>query len=439
MSKKQKTRGKRAQAFSGQFIDLFAGCGGLSLGLMAAGWEGLFAVEQDSFAFDSLRHNLIEPTNSSPYKYKWPSWLTASPIEITKFIEEHADDLQKLRGKLDLLAGGPPCQGFSLAGKRKKNDPRNGLFRHYVKLVELLQPSFVLLENVKGISVAFKQSRDKKSGRKSKAIKATKPFSDRIKRSLEEAGYTVFGRHVRGMDLGVPQFRPRYIMLAIRDELLEDQPDFDPFKNYAQRRKKFLLAKKLPVKRPVTVRQAISDLTVDGKTLIDCTDSPGYKQLKYEKPKTHFQRLMHGSLNGHSPDSMRLIKHLPETAKRFEKIISSCRQGVQLNETDRNRFGLNKQCTTPLHADKPSHTLTTLPDDFLHYSEPRILTVREYARIQTFPDWYTFRGKYSTGGDRRLRECPRYTQVANAVPPFLAEFLGTLMKDLRKKLCANRR
>jgi DNA (cytosine-5)-methyltransferase 1 len=75
-----------------------------------------------------------------------------------------------------------------------------------------------------------------------------------------------------------------------------------------------------------------------------------------------------------------------------------------------------------------------LPDDILHYSEPRILSVREYARLQSFPDWYAFKGKYTTGGDRRVRECPRYTQVGNAVPPFLAECLGRLIKGLAKDL-----
>src|SRR5205823_5765211 len=120
--------------------------------------------------------------------------------------------------------------------------------------------------------------------------------------------------------------------------------------------------------------------------------------------------------------------------ERFRQIISSCRHGVQLSAADRERFGLKKHCVVPLHAGKPSHTLTTLPDDFLHYSEPRILTVREYARLQSFPDWYDFRGKYTTGGDRRLRECPRYTQAGNAVPPFLAEILGILISDLKQRL-----
>src|SRR5439155_2895633 len=105
---------------------------------------------------------------------------------------------------------------------------------------------------------------------------------------------------------------------------------------------------------------------------------------------------LHGMSNGTPPNSLRLARHGQEIRERFRQIISTCRHGVQLSAADRERFGLKKHCVVPLHAGKPSHTLTTLPDDFLHYSEPRILTVREYARLQSFPDWYDFRGKYTT-------------------------------------------
>src|SRR5258706_540076 len=98
---------------------------------------------------------------------------------------------------------------------------------------------------------------------------------------------------------------------------------------------------------------------------------------------------------------------------------------VELSKLDRERLGLSKHRTFPMAPDKLAPTVTTLPDDVLHYSEPRILTVRESARLQSFPDWFKFRGKYTTGGDRRKKECPRYTQVGNAVPPLLAQAIGT--------------
>jgi DNA (cytosine-5)-methyltransferase 1 len=103
---------------------------------------------------------------------------------------------------------------------------------------------------------------------------------------------------------------------------------------------------------------------------------------------------------------------------------------VQLNSADRTRLGLKKTCVVPLDPSRPSHTLTTLPDDIIHYSEPRILTVREYARIQSVPDWFEFKGQYTTGGDRRVRKVPRYTQAGNAVPPLLAEALGRAIGQL---------
>jgi DNA (cytosine-5)-methyltransferase 1 len=87
-------------------------------------------------------------------------------------------------------------------------------------------------------------------------------------------------------------------------------------------------------------------------------------------------------------------------------------------------LGMLKHRTVPMHPGKPAPTLTTLPDDILHYDEPRILTVREYARLQSFPDWFRFKGKYTTGGQSRRTECPRYTQVGNAVPPLLGRAIG---------------
>jgi DNA (cytosine-5)-methyltransferase 1 len=123
-----------------------------------------------------------------------------------------------------------------------------------------------------------------------------------------------------------------------------------------------------------------------------------------------------------------------EIRARFTDILATCKRGVHLSGDDRERLGIRKRCTLPLDPTKPSHTLTTLPDDIIHYSEPRILNVREYARLQSFPDWFEFKGKYTTGGVRRVRECPRYTQVGNAVPPLLAECIGSLLMQVKKRL-----
>jgi DNA (cytosine-5)-methyltransferase 1 len=415
------------------FVDLFAGCGGLSLGLMSAGLSGIFAVERDELAFSSLQSNLIDAHPSSKLSYSWPSWLGKKPAEITSFIEEHVHYLEGLAGQIDVIAGGPPCQGFSLAGRRKSNDPRNRLFKHYLRIVELLKPPYVLLENVRGVSIAFR-----KTISRAKNANLAEPFSERIGRELNELGYDVFTKLVHGTDVGVPQLRPRYILIGVRAELLDHKSDVDPFHNFDFRRKAFLRSKGLPTGRPVTVAEAISDLEVQRSKLVECVDSPGFQQISYRGPRTTYQRLLHGALDGAAPNSLRLARHRDETRKRFINILATCPKGVGLSDANRARLGLRKHCITPLHPKLPSHTLTTLPDDFLHYSEPRILTVREYARLQSFPDWYEFAGKYTTGGDRRLRECPRYTQVGNAVPPFLAEFLGRLLVDLDEQLCSSK-
>lgn len=320
-----------------------------------------------------------------------------------------------------------------MAGRRRKNDPRNALFRQYVRVVEALEPSLLLLENVRGIDVEFGKKK-KGSQRKRGPGRPPTPFSQKIKLKLESIGYVVFPKLVKALDFGVAQRRPRYLIIAVRRELLNGRELFDPFENLETIRLNFLKAKELPNDKPISVKEALSDLEVTGKTLIDCLDSPGFKQIVYSAPLTAYQRLLHGSMNGSAPNSLRLAKHRDTIRERFAGILATCRRGVQLSKQDRERLGLGKHCTVPLDPSMPSHTLTTLPDDILHYSEPRILCVREYARLQSFPDWYAFKGKYTTGGERRVRECPRYTQVGNAVPPFLSECLGLLLKDLASGL-----
>ena len=139
---------------------------------------------------------------------------------------------------------------------------------------------------------------------------------------------------------------------------------------------------------------------------------------------------MRKKLNGSKPNSLRIARHKDTTIIKFKLIHKICRPGLALNDAEKVIIGTRKQAITVLDPNKPSKTLTTLPDDILHYSEPRILTVRESARIQSFPDDFEFKGKYTTGGERRTQECPRYTQVGNAVPPLLGEVLGVLIKRL---------
>jgi DNA (cytosine-5)-methyltransferase 1 len=110
-------------------------------------------------------------------------------------------------------------------------------------------------------------------------------------------------------------------------------------------------------------------------------------------------------------------------------MLAECQPGKKVSAQYRAANDLNKVCIVPMAADQPAATLTTIPDDMIHYSQPRVLTVRECARLQSFPDWFQFKSKYTTGGKRRKVECPRYTQVGNAVPPLLGEALGRALKE----------
>ncbi|WP_394699684.1 DNA cytosine methyltransferase [uncultured Pseudodesulfovibrio sp.] len=408
-----------------QYIDLFSGCGGLSLGLLNSGWKGICAVEKNPDAFLTLSHNLITRDEAG---YLWPDWLPQKPLSTGELLNDYSSHLSSLKGKVTLLAGGPPCQGFSTAGKRDPNDPRNQLVRDYIKTVEIILPRFLLLENVRGFTHAF-----------SKGGEANKiPYSVIVAQSLEQLGYVVFHQMVKSSDFGVPQLRQRFILIAIKnnDPALKKLGDKTPFDLLAANTPLFRKRKGLPPKKETTVKDAISDLETEGKTYIDCQDSnvSGFKQIKYAPPKTmsKYQAFVRKGLNGDSPNSLRLARHRPATIEKFTKILKSCPKGHCLSVENRERLGMKKQATTPLHPHKVSATITTLPDDILHYNEPRILTVRENARIQSFPDWFEFLGSYTTGSTARKTSCPRYTQVGNAVPPLMAEAIGETLLQLAK-------
>jgi hypothetical protein len=136
--------GQVMNAFRSTFIDLFSGCGGLSLGLMNAGWHGLFAIEQSTDAFKTLVHNLVEERehNMGKPRFDWPSWLEKEPHEVAEFVRTQRRRLGKMRGEVQLVAGGPPCQGFSFAGRRTGKDPRNELFKHHLEVVDIVQKEF---------------------------------------------------------------------------------------------------------------------------------------------------------------------------------------------------------------------------------------------------------------------------------------------------------
>ena len=408
------------------FIDLFAGCGGMSLGFMNAGFSGIFAIEKNKDAFTTLIHNLHKEKITNGYN--WPKWLPLQNMTTADLLDNHLDGLKKMKQKVDLIIGGPPCQGFSLVGLRNPSDPRNRLTEEYIKIVEIIQPKIILLENVRGFQTAFKKN--------SESIQ--QPYSEYIIEQLENlpVGYKVFNKILIASEFGVPQPRPRFVLIAIRKDIsdalnlskLDNHEFYAKLLTYA---KEFKEEHNLKIKTPL--KDAIGDLETKNKKLKTCSDGNGFMQLSYKLPKTvnSYLHLMRKDCNSIlEPNSLRLPNHRPETIKKFSFLLDKAEKGKTLSKEMRSILNIKKQCLTVLASNGLSTTTTTSPDDCIHYSEPRVLTVRENARIQSFPDWFEFQGKYTTGGLRRQEDCPRYSQVGNAVPPIMAEVMGIFIKDI---------
>ncbi len=410
------------------FIDLFAGCGGLSLGLLQAGWKGLFAIEKSRDAFSTFQHNLV---GGKFHSFHWPDWLKIAPMSVQDLLKQHGKELRSLQETVDLLAGGPPCQGYSFAGRRNPSDPRNKLYLEYLEVVKLVQPRFLLFENVRGFTTGF--STMDNSGKKLR----TESHSEVVAQELKGLGYEVFSEALISSDAGVPQPRCRFVLLAIKkgDAILKTMGEDNFFNIFKELVPLFRKNKGLPMQGDITASMALSDLETKGKASIACVDSsvPGFKQIRYKVPKllSAYQAYLRKDMpSDEAPDSMRLVNHHAKTRNRFKEILKTCQPGQNISSADRVRLNIKKHSIIPLAADKLAATVTTLPDDFIHYSEPRVLTVREMARLQSFPDWFSFQGAYTTGGKDRRNKCPRYTQVGNAVPPLLAEALGKTLLNL---------
>lgn len=394
------------------YIDLFAGCGGLSLGLFNSGWHGLFAVEKNIDAFSTLEYNLINSRNH----FKWPEWLPMENIDINILLEQYREQLLELVGEIDLVVGGPPCQGFSMAGKRKGNDIRNKLSNAYIEFIKLVEPRMLFFENVNGFTVGFNRNY---KGEKKKGI----PYSIKLIKELEKEGYNVASRIITMSEYGVPQKRKRFILFAIKD----GNPD-DFFQKLINNRDEFLLQRELRV--PITVKQAIGDLERHNGE-VQSKDTKSFMNGRYGRKRSTYQKLMRMNCKrGVIPDSHRFAKQKNETTELFERLMNATPATIRITPKMELVEGLKKRGITPLKKNSICPTITSIPDDFIHYSEPRIMTVRENARIQSFPDDYEFKGKYTTGGDRRKVDVPRYTQVANAVPPLFAEQVGIALQEM---------
>lgn len=395
------------------YIDLFAGCGGLSLGLHNAGWKGLFAIEKNIDAFKTLEYNLIEKN----HHFDWPSWLPQKNHEIDKVNKDYKEQLIQLAGSIDLVAGGPPCQGFSMAGRRKEGDARNNLVKSYIKFIRLVKPKLIFFENVKGFTQEFKKNKEK-----------GKKYASYVEKALNRSDYFVKGQLVNFGNFGVPQKRTRFILVGIRKDVpgASKKRAEEFFSRLSANRFDFLHERGLTI--DTNLRDTLSDLLMSNG-VEQSPDSPNFKAGIYAAPKSKYQELMRQGVAQAIPDSHRFPKHRQDIIEKFGYILANSKKNKDIDESIRQRYNIKKHTIIPLDGDGKSPTITTLPDDYIHYCEPRILTVREYARIQSFPDWYKFQGKYTTGGKVRTKEVPRYSQIGNAIPPLFGEQSGCVLKE----------
>jgi DNA (cytosine-5)-methyltransferase 1 len=415
-------------------VDLFAGCGGLSLGLENAGFYPIFVNELN----DDARKTYIENRREINPRLAHPEFhaadvksMLASPSYLRKLKDRFDKEYGIGEGDLDLLVGGPPCQGFSGIGHRrsysveKEQLPSNHLFQDMAALVYRLKPKAFLFENVRGLLHAKWND----GGRNGEIWEQVLSTFRGIK------GYDVAFKLVLAKNYGVPQNRPRVLLVGIRNDikspLLRDGDSLDA------------------VERGFLPMPGAYDPPDPFELLGDLVDDKyenGGVTLTYPKAATtSVQKLLRLPRGGTTPlgkgepvTEHEYSKHAPRIVSKFEAMIES--GGIVPPEYQTKKFA---QRVLPRRwgAEGPTITATSLPDDYVHFKQPRILTVREWARLQMFPDWYRFAGKRSTGGIRRAgnpregvfdREVPKYTQIGNAVPVRLAQAVGEHLAAILK-------
>lgn len=361
-------------------IDLFAGCGGLSLGFEMEKFNIPLAIEKDEWAAET-------------YKKNHPN-TNVIVGDITKIT-----DLKKLLPSkmiIDGIIGGPPCQGFSLSGNRDKNDPRNSLFMDFVRFVNFYKPKFFVMENVTGIL--------------SMKTKENKYVKDLILQEYDNAGYNVKICKLNAADYGVPQARIRVVFMGIRKDIAFNEEKLGP---------KPMLSED----KQITIAQAIMDLpqikSGEGNEEMDYTCSP---QNEYQKWARKHSNKVHNHI---------AMRHTKRLIERFENIrfgqsvanVDDCHKQRKRGDAAKisgKTFSQNNMRPFP---NKPSPTIpASFQSNFIHPYINRNYTAREGARLQSFPDDYIFCGKRTTmSWEKNLSQ---YQQIGNAVPPLLANAIA---------------
>lgn len=411
------------------FIDLFSGCGGLSLGLEMAGFQPVYVNELDENALETY---LINREENYPYlrSQNYHSKDIKSCLNKNFFINLKTNLKNDFDiSDVDLVCGGPPCQGYSGIGirrsyKAEKNEiPSNHLYEDMTIFIKNIKPKIFLFENVQGLLTA----RWHKNGDKGEI------FNDVLECFKSLRGYKVFWDLIYSKDFGIPQNRPRVFIVGIRKNFL----DFSNIKHDRALVENILPSKKITAP---SLENLLSDL-------IDINYLNGGETIKYpsaiqNKYQRYFRTMPDGGLmkKGSTLTEHKYSNHKENTIKRFKSII---RSKGHIPEKYKNKKFAQRLLPKKWNKNGPNITITSLPDDFIHFKQPRIPTIREWARLQTFPDWYKFCGKRTTGGLRRagnphknehLRELPKYTQIGNAVPVLLAKDIGLHFSKMIKEI-----
>lgn len=397
-------------------LDLFSGAGGMAEGFLQAGFRIPNACDFSAEVALTYKNRHQQLGYTDLNFYQGDIRKIAKPKKIKEFLEGN---------EISVIVGGPPCQGFSLTGKRNQEDPRNYLFIDYLKIVRIVKPKYFVIENVEGI-LSFKVSGLKALSR---TVYDNVTVPEVIVKEAEKIGYSVKYKLLNAKNYGVPQNRPRVIFLGhqikrVKGKVIDivPPPEFPAIQDVT-----------------ITVSQAISDLRFlkNGETAESYNSR--FKTSAYQSalkngltPNINGFGVRACSLANHSASN-----HTEKVIKRFKKLKPDESISQLLNRIDEHEleeFNTKKYRCTKLHRDRVSPTVLTLPDDIIHYDpqNPRILTVRELARLQSFDDSFEFLGKRTTGGERRKHETPQYTQVGNAVPPLFANAIANeIMKALK--------
>jgi DNA (cytosine-5)-methyltransferase 1 len=413
------------------FIDLFAGCGGLSLGLEQAGFHPLLVNELNKDALSSYLKN-----REASHPYLREDYFHCNDVKElvlnktkAKKVQQAIESLHNLsvkNGDIDLVVGGPPCQGYSGIGHRrsysvdKEQLPSNHLYEDMAFIVSSYKPKIFLFENVKGL-LSAKWKTDGVKGEIWEDVFST--FS-----ALKD--YVVNFNLVRAKDYGVAQNRPRVLLVGVRRDIYKRATSVLSTSAVAEG---FL-------PEPSGFAPNLFDLLGD---LVDPKYENGgsttaYPQKAKNETQQYYRTMRNGNLHGiNSPlTEHEYSNHAPHVIEKFTYML---RNNGEIPPHLKTKKFAQRLLPKVWGKEGPTITATSLPDDYVHFSQPRILTVREWARLQGFPDYYEFSGSRTTGGLRRAgnprigvfdRELPKYTQIGNAVPVLLASAVGEHFKKI---------